>query len=136
MASKQDADQKVKASGKRLIKSFEDLDVYRKAYALALEIHRITLGFPKMEQHALADQMRRASKGICANIAEGFAKQRSSLPEFKRYLGMAIGSSDEMKVWLSFSQDLNYLPKKQGDRFKAEYVVVAKMLTGLSARWQ
>ncbi|WP_263498206.1 four helix bundle protein [Mesorhizobium sp. CA13] len=56
------------------IKRARDLDVYRRAYAVSLDVHKATLVFPKMEQYALADQMRRSSKAICANLAEGFAK--------------------------------------------------------------
>ena len=101
-----------------IIKSFEDLDVYKKAYRLSLDIHSATLAFPKMEQYALADQMRRASKSICANLAEGFAKQRASSPEFKRFIVMSIASSDEMKVWLNYSRDLSYLAQQQADERK------------------
>jgi four helix bundle protein len=121
---------------RRIIKSYEDLDVYQKAYALALEVHNMSLGLPKIEQYALADQMRRGSKSICANIAEGFAKQRQSQPEFKRFLGMAIGSSDEMKVWLSFCQDLGYVPASAVSDLKTRYSIVARMLTGLLDRWR
>ncbi len=91
------------------VKSYDDLVVYQKAYVLSLEVHKKSLEFPKIEQFALADQVRRASKSICANIAEGFSKQRLSSPEFKRFLGIAIGSSDEMKVWLSYCRDLGYV---------------------------
>src|SRR5690242_21845973 len=65
---------------------FEDLDVFRRAYALSLEVHRASLDFPRIEQFALADQVRRASKSICANLAEGFGRQRLSKPEFRRFL--------------------------------------------------
>ncbi|TGT90609.1 four helix bundle protein, partial [Mesorhizobium sp. M5C.F.Ca.ET.164.01.1.1] len=51
-----------------------DLEVYKRAYAVSLEIHKATLAFPRIEQYALADQLRRSSKAICANLAEGFAK--------------------------------------------------------------
>ena len=50
----------------------EDLEVFRRAYRLSLEVHRASLEFPRIEQFALADQVRRASKSICANLAEGF----------------------------------------------------------------
>ena len=60
--------------------SFEDLDVFRRAYRASLDIHRASLGFPAIEQYALGDQVRRASKSICANIAEGFGKQRPVAP--------------------------------------------------------
>jgi four helix bundle protein len=43
---------------------------------LSLEVHRASLEFPRIEQFALADQVGRAAKSICANLAEGFGKQR------------------------------------------------------------
>ena len=85
---------------RRKVVSFEDLEAFRRAYRVSLAVHRASLNFPKIEQYALADQIRRASKSICANIAEGFAKQRRSAAEYRRFILMAIGSSDEMRVWL------------------------------------
>ncbi len=58
-----------------MIGSFEELEAFKRAYRISLEIHRASLEFPQIEQRALADQIRRASKSICANIAEGFGKQ-------------------------------------------------------------
>ena len=55
----------------------EELEVFRRAYALSLEVHRASLELPRIEQFALADQIRRAAKSICANIAEGFGKSVS-----------------------------------------------------------
>jgi four helix bundle protein len=81
------------------ISAFEDLEVFQRAHKISLDLHRASLQLPKVEQYGgLANQMRRASKSICGNIAEGFGKQRSSNAEFKRYLSMAIGSADEMQV--------------------------------------
>ena len=84
---------------------FEDLEVFQRAYRLSLEVHRTSLEFPRIEQFALADQIRRASKSICANIAEGFGKQRQSRIEFHRFVAMAIGSADEMQVWTLYARD-------------------------------
>jgi four helix bundle protein len=50
---------------------FEDLAVFKLAYRVSLEIHRASLNFPAVEQYGLGEQIRRASKSICANIAEG-----------------------------------------------------------------
>ena len=72
--------------------------------------------YKRQEQFALADQVRRASKSVCANIAEGFARQRGSSADFHRFLVLALGSSDEMKVWLSFCADLGYLPPADAKR--------------------
>ena len=98
------------------VSSFDDLDVYRRAYAVSLEIHRSSLQFPKIEQAVLADQMRRASKSICANIAEGFGRQRQSRAEYKRFLIMSIGSADEMQVWIRYARDLGYVDAETGQR--------------------
>jgi four helix bundle protein len=81
---------------------FEELEVFQRAYKVSLEIHRFSQTMPKFEQFDLASQIRRASKSICANVAEGFGKQSYSKAEFKRFIQMSIGSADEMRVWLRY----------------------------------
>jgi four helix bundle protein len=117
------------------VSSFEDLEVFQRAYRASLEVHKASLQFPKIEQHAMADQIRRASKSICANIAEGFAKQRRSSAEYRRYLLMAIGSADEMRVWVRYCLDLNYIDGATASRWREEYIVIAKMLQSIYTRW-
>ena len=78
---------------------------------------------------------RRASKSICANLAEGFAKQRMSAPEFKRFLTIAVGSSDEMRVWLRYALDLGYIEEPTWQRWRDEYQEIARMLHGLRRNW-
>ncbi len=119
-----------------IIKSYRDLDVFEKAYTAALEIHKATLTFPKIEQYALADQLRRASKGICANIAEGYARHHQSEAEFKRFLFMALGSSEEVRVWLKFSLDLEYLETEKFEKLDEKYNVISKMLFNLHRKWR
>ena len=119
-----------------VVRSFEDLEVYQRAYKLALELHRASLNFPKIEQYALADQVRRASKSVCANLAEGFARQRSSSADFHRFVVLAIGSSDEMKVWLKFCSDLGYIGIDDVTHMRSEYSEIARMLHGLMNKWK
>ena len=126
---------KLADGGKDTIKSSEDLAVFQKAYKLSLEIHRLSLSFPKHEQHELAAQMRRGSKSVCANIAEGFGKQRISSAEFNRFLGIAIGSADEMRVWCRYCLDLDYIDEAEWQAWRDEYVEIAKMLHGLRESW-
>ena len=116
------------------VSSFEDLEVFQRAYRASLEIHKESLQFPKIEQYAMADQIRRASKSICANIAEGFAKQRRSSAEYRRYLLMAIGSADEMRVWARYALDLGYLDEPAWRQWRDEYQTIARMLQSLVAR--
>jgi four helix bundle protein len=115
------------------VERVEELAVFRRAYALSLEVHRVSLEFPRIEQWALADQIRRASKSICANLAEGFGRQQHSKPEFRRFLIMAIGSADEMQVWVLYCRDLGYVEAETAARWRGEYREIARMLSGLHA---
>jgi four helix bundle protein len=113
---------------RRTVVSFEDLEVFQRAYRLSLDVHRASLQWPLIEQHALGDQMRRASKSICANVAEGYGRQKRSKAEFKRFLQMAIGSSDEMRVWVRYALDLGYVDHPTWQGWRDEYQVISKML--------
>jgi four helix bundle protein len=115
-------------------KSFEDLEVFKRAYRISLEVHRLSLDFPRGEQFVLADQVRRASKSICANIAEGFSRQRYSSADFKRFLVMAIGSADEMRLWARYCLDLGYIDEQRWQSWRDEYQEIARMLSGLAAK--
>lgn len=115
------------------MRSFRDLEVYKKAFDIALDVHERTLSFPKIEQFALADQMRRASKSICANIAEGHGKLPGSKAEFCRFLTMALGSANEMLVWTDFSHKLGYVDTERASLWKDSYDHIARMLNKLKS---
>jgi four helix bundle protein len=116
------------------VRSFEDLEVFKRAYRVSLDVHRASLRFPQVEQKALGGQMRRASKSVCANIAEGFGKQRQSRAEFRRFVMMAMGSADEMRVWLRYALDLGYIGEEKWRTWRDEYQQIAKMLQGLMSK--
>ncbi len=120
----------------KTIRSFEDLEVFGRAYRISLEVHRASLEFPKIEQFGLGEQTRRASKSICANIAEGYAKQGYSVAEFKRFIQMAVGSADEMRVWSRYCLDLGYIDEKTWHSWRDEYQEISKMLQGLIRSWK
>ena len=114
--------------------SFEDLEVFQRSYKLSVMVHRKSLDMPMIEQHALGDQMRRASKSICANLAEGYGRQKRSKAEFKRFLSMAISSSDEMRVWVRYALDLGYIDKEIWQEWRDEYQAITKMLQSLLSK--
>ncbi|MFI4860793.1 MAG: four helix bundle protein [Phycisphaerales bacterium JB063] len=88
------------------IDRYEDLVAWQKAYALVLEIYRLTEQFPKDERFGLIQQMRRAAVSIPSNIAEGFG--RHTRPDYLRFLDMALGSTYELQTQLRLTRDLNY----------------------------
>ena len=113
---------------------YRDMDVFKKAYQVALDIHKVTAAFPKEELFGgMADQMRRASKGICANLAEGLGKGGSKI-EQARYLRIAYGSAEELTVWFMFCKDLNYIDESQYNLWRDEMNQVGKMLFALIER--
>lgn len=117
------------------IRTYRDLEVFRESYAAALDVSKLVKRFPTHEQAELARQLRRAARSIPANIVEGWAK-RLSVPEFKRYLQVAIGSCDETKLWLEMSKDEGYIAtadfKSQSDRYNR----IGAMLASLWRNWQ
>jgi four helix bundle protein len=114
--------------------SFEDLAVFRRAYRISLEIHRASLPFPSVEQRALADQIRASEQVHLCDVAEGYGRQKRSKAAFKRFLQMAIGSSDEMRVWRRYALDLGYLDEPTWQRWRDEYQAIVRMLQSLVSK--
>ena len=80
----------------------EDLEVFRRAYRLSLDLHRASLDFPKIEQFGgLADQLRRASKSVCSLMAEGAGRQQGSSRRRRCGCGAAMRSISAMsrRMW-------------------------------------
>jgi four helix bundle protein len=118
-----------------VVGNVDDLAVFRRAYALSLELHRASLGWPNVEQYGgIAGQLRRSSKSVCALLMEGGGRLRRSRAEFERYLVMALGSADETRLWCRYAEDLGYVTHEQAEQWRESYVEIARMLQGLLAR--
>lgn len=115
-----------------MIKTFNDLKVYQRSYELALRMHKVTQTFPQIEKYELSSQLRRAAVSIPANIAEGYG---NTTAEFKRYLRMANGSSNEVRVYIDISYDLGYVDKEVREQLLDEYEIVSKQLYSLQSNW-
>lgn len=109
------------------LKGHRDLKVYQLSYKLAMEIFHTSNAFPKEEKYSLTDQIRRSSRSIAANIAEGFRK-RQYPKMFVSKLADADGEAAETQVWLDFARDCEYLlPARHAELIKG-YEEVGKML--------
>ena len=111
------------------MQAFQNLDVWRKAHILTLDLYRITEGFPRSETFGLAAQLRRLSADISMKIAEGCGRDRSS--EFAQCLGQARGSGVELEYALLLSRDLGLLQSESHDTLQQQVVEVRRMLSGL-----
>ena len=114
---------------------YERLDVYRRAMALLPRVHTLIRSLPAVERYALASQLRRASRSVPTNIAEGYAKRRSS-KEFCAYLTTAMASANEMEVHLKIAAELGYIDLDECQRLLSEYNVLGRQLNRLVASWR
>lgn len=108
----------------------KDLDVYKRAYGLALEIHKFSFNLPKILQYDLGDQIRRASRSIPSNIAEGFSRNKSGKDKIN-FLNTALGSNEEMLFNLEFMKDGKLMPFQDFEEFYNEYTICGKQLHNL-----
>ena len=106
---------------------YKELKVYNKSYRAAKAIYEISVSFPSEERYGITNQLKRAALSIPLNIAEGYAK-RESQEEFKRFLMMALGSSNEVLVLIDFSKDVGYISDETHKKAFAEYEEIASML--------
>jgi four helix bundle protein len=106
---------------------FRDLKVYQLAYRLAMEVFHETKHFPSEEKYSLTDQVRRASRSVAANIAEGYRK-RQYPNMFVSKMADADGEATETQVHLDFAVDCGYLAPQRRDELKARYEEVGRML--------
>ena len=89
------------------MKDFRELKVWEKSHQLTLEIYKMTVGFPKVEQYGITSQIRRAAASIGLNIAEGCG--RGSDADFKRFLYFSLGSATETEYCMQLALDLHYI---------------------------
>jgi four helix bundle protein len=106
---------------------FRDLKVYQLAYQLAMEILRESKSFSSEEKYSLTDQIRRSSRSVASNIAEGYRKKR--YPKmFVSKMADADGEATETQVWLDFACDCGYLPTQVQSKLTSGYEEIGRML--------
>lgn len=118
-----------------MIKSYQDLDVYKLSYGIAMEIFGLTRTFPKEELYSLTSQIIRSSRSISSNIVEGWAK-RTYENKFKVHLVDALGSCAETQNWITFSKDCKYITTENYESYKKKLDQIGKMLTKLHQNWK
>ena len=109
------------------INSAKDLEVYKKAYSLAMQIFQISKTFPKEERYALTDQIRRSSRSVCLNLREAWAKRKYEA-HFISKLTDCDGENSETDSSLDFSKDCGYITLEEHQTLVVMNREVGKML--------
>ena len=105
----------------------KSLRVYQLAYELAMEIFKMTRNFPIEEKYSLTDQIRRSSRSVAVNIAEGYRK-RQYPKMFVSKLADSDGEAAETQSWLDFSRDCGYINTETHETIYSRYESVGAML--------
>ena len=114
------------------MKDYRKLLVWQKAHQLTLDGYKILKGLPKEEMFGLTIQMKRSATSIPTNIAEGCG--RNTDKDFRRFLTIAFGSSNELEYQTILSEDLNFVEKKESEKILTQIAEVKKMLSSLISK--
>ncbi len=111
------------------MQNYRRLSVWRKAHAIAVNVHELTERIPRGSNSGLVSQLRRASLSIPANIAEG--SSRPTDKDFARFLYIALASTTEVEYHLEFATAASIIPEREFIIRQQELIEVRKMLSGL-----
>lgn len=98
------------------VNTFRELDAYKEGKKLIKEVYRLLKKFPKEEQYAMCDQLRRAAISITSNIAEGSG--RNSFKEKVHFLEFSYGSLMEVLSQMDVACDLEYITVEEFNNFE------------------
>jgi four helix bundle protein len=116
-----------------MLKSHQDLDVYKLAFDSAMRIFELTKSFPKEEVYSLTDQIRRSSRSVCANLAEAWRKRRYEAA-FVLKLNDSEAEAAETQTWLEFAVKCRYLETQAGRELYRTYDQVLGKLVNMIAK--
>jgi four helix bundle protein len=114
------------------VSDYRKLIVWRKAHALALNIHRVAAKLRGADHATLRSQMMRAAMSIPTNIVEGTGQQ--SRKDFARFIRFSLNSTSELEYHLTVARDTEAIEATDFDSLSAQTIEVRKMLHGLLKR--
>ena len=106
--------------------SFEDLDVWKKSCSLSVRLYTL---LKDCRDYGLKDQILRAAVSIASNIAEG--SERKSIPDFKRYINIALGSAAELITQVYIALQVKLISDQNANYLVEEMKSISKMLQAL-----
>lgn len=121
--------------GRKVIKSYKDLEVYQIAKSLDHQVYKISLTFPKFELYELGRQARESAHSAVSNIVEGYGRKIYET-EFKRFLIFALASVDETKEHLEAAFERGYIKEATLKKLVGKYEELGRKINRLIANWK
>ena len=109
--------------------TYKNLEAYKEAKNLVMRVYALIKRFPKEEQYALCDQLRRAAISVPSNIAEGSG--RTSSKDQVHFLEIAYGSLMEVSCQIDIAYELGYLSSEDDDAISEQISRVSALLSGM-----
>lgn len=109
--------------------NFKELKVWQKSIELVIEIYEFTKNIPNEERFGIVSQLQRAVISISCNISEGAGK--SSNKDFKRFLDIALGSTNEVENLIIICNRLSYIEEESSSLVINNIQEIRKMIIGL-----
>lgn len=106
---------------------YKNLDAYKESKALVILVYMLLKKFPREEQYALCDQLRRAVISIPSNVAEGSG--RTSMKDQAHFIEIAFGSLMEVDCQMDIAHDLGYITQNELDAICLQISRIAAMLS-------
>ncbi len=114
---------------KEFVRNVRELQVYQLAFDSAMKIFMTTKDFPKEEKYSLTDQIRRSSRSVCSNLAEGWYKRRY-LAAFIHKLTDSVQEASETQTWLEFSLACGYIDNDFFEKYYSHYEkIIGQLIT-------
>lgn len=117
------------------ILTHRDLEVWKGAFELGMDLFEISKGFPAEERYSLTDQLRRSSRSVAANLAEAWRKRRYRAA-FIAKLSDVETEAAETQVWIEFAMSCGYIDQKAGARLNDRYDKIIATVVRMIARPQ
>jgi len=117
----------------KIIGSVRDLEVYKKAFAVAMAIFEISKTFPPEERYSLTDQIRRSSRSVCSNLSEGWRKRKYKAV-FLNKLSDSAQEASETQTWLEFAQRCGYISNETFLKLDEDYEHIYAMLATMEKK--
>ena len=115
------------------INSHRDLEVYKLGFKCAMEIFQISKRFPNEERYSLTDQIRRASRSVCSNLAEAWRK-RIYKAVFVNKISDSMQEASETQTWLDFCLACDYINNAIFIQLDSEYEKILGMLNSMEMK--